>query len=759
MENKLKCMSALVAIVWAISGCDWVDSTGTQSDAAILLEEGNVVALVEQTEFVLDPNTALQNDGAVQNLVWDNEPLEQGNLPGCAAVTNFAVEVAANSLTEACVDVTDCQIYFEPQRSTDGNSARTVFKLTPPVLKAPVGLTYQLVAQEADGIATQANFTFCLIAENEEPVANNDRYRAIQNTTLSVSGESAGLLSNDTDDTDTDVRNLPLYVLTTPERPPTLADEFELFADGGFNYTPSSSVTLPSGGSRTDTFDYQISDGTYMATGTAVIEIVPFDSVDGVPVLLQPIPASQAIVGIRQTLSLADYFSDPEGSDLSYSITPGSLPPSGNFAVSTGGVLTGTATRDDIGDWLVMVTATDIVGQQVDASFSLTVVDNLSPTAVAIPAQTAELTDLFVFDTSGFFSDPENQTLVYSLAGAEDDNIEIDSVSGEISGFFSNTGTTTLSVSVSDGVNQPVSQSFSVSVTPGSNRAPVYSGRIANQTVEVRESIAPIRPTFVDPDGDELTFSILGALPPGIALSEETGVIQGAPIRAGIYADRRIVATDPDGLSARSDPFTLTVLELAPAPNLAPEYEGQIGDQEITLGESIVPIEGVFSDPDGDALSYSIVGTLPSGLSLSASGVITGEPTEIGQSPNLRIRATDPGDLFVDSDGFRITVTAVPQINRAPVFSGSIAGLQILEENEDMSPISGQFSDPDGDVLVYSVTGTLPTGIAINQVTGEISGTPTERGRFRGIRIVATDPDGLEATSNAFVIRVDREDD
>lgn len=55
------------------------------------------------------------------------------------------------------------------------------------------------------------------------------------------------------------------------------------------------------------------------------------------------------------------------------------------------------------------------------------------------------------------------------------------------------------------------------------------------------------------------------------------------------------------------------------------------------------------SDSDGAELTYSIVsGSLPTGMSLSSSGQITGTPTADAPSTNVTIRATDGGGNFVD---------------------------------------------------------------------------------------------------------------
>ncbi len=62
--------------------------------------------------------------------------------------------------------------------------------------------------------------------------------------------------------------------------------------------------------------------------------------------------------------------------------------------------------------------------------------------------------------------------------------------------------------------------------------------------------------------------------------------------------------------------------------NQAPVVDAPISDQVCTIGIAFGPLDvsGNFSDPEGNALSYSQTG-LPNGLVISAAGIISGIPT------------------------------------------------------------------------------------------------------------------------------------
>ncbi len=92
--------------------------------------------------------------------------------------------------------------------------------------------------------------------------------------------------------------------------------------------------------------------------------------------------------------------------------------------------------------------------------------------------------------------------------------------------------------------------------------------------------------------------------------------------------------------------------------------------------------------------------------------------------------------------------------NQAPIFTGVIADVS-FSRGETIQSFSGNFSDPDGDSLIYTIN-KLPRGLSIDSNTGIVSGTVTRRRAksFRNVQITATDPSGLSVTSNNFTITV-----
>lgn len=75
-----------------------------------------------------------------------------------------------------------------------------------------------------------------------------------------------------------------------------------------------------------------------------------------------------------------------------------------------------------------------------------------------------------------------------------------------------------------------------------------------------------------------------------------------------------------------------------------------------------IDFSGLF---DGPGLTFAAVGVLPTGLSLSSAGVLSGTPTVEAVYSNIVIRATDSNTVTADSNAFAITIADVV-ISAAP---------------------------------------------------------------------------------------------
>jgi hypothetical protein len=252
-------------------------------------------------------------------------------------------------------------------------------------------------------------------------------------------------------------------------------------------------------------------------------------------------------------------------------------------------------------------------------------------------------------------------------------------------------------------------------------------------------SVIQVQVDFRDPDGDRLSYSLDG-LPAqtGLSIDPDTGIISGTVSAADEAAlPITLSARAFDGVRLRSGTITFN----SGAANQPPVLDQEIADQTVTEGDTVsIDVSGSFSDPDGDALTFTQTG-LPASMAISGAGVITGTPiaADVG-TPTVTVTATDPGGASV-SDTFTLTVNAA---NQSPVLDTAIGNQTATAGTATNINVSGSFSDPDGDMLTFTATG-LPASLSIS-TAGVISGTPAaaDVGTV-SITVTATDPSAATA--------------
>lgn len=265
-------------------------------------------------------------------------------------------------------------------------------------------------------------------------------------------------------------------------------------------------------------------------------------------------------------------------------------------------------------------------------------------------------------NTSVRFTDTD--ALSYAFVGAPPAGIAINSSTGVITGTPTANGTFALQVRATDTIGQvAVSNSFNI-VVSASNNAPVFSGTIPAISALQNSAITPVNVSTFFTDSDALTYSFVGAAPAGISINASTGVISGTPTALGTTSIQ-VRATDTIAQTATSNSFNIVVS----ATNNPPVFSGTIPNVSTAQGVAYLGSGAGAFFSDTDAITYSVVGTLPAGMSINAStGVISGTPTATGTA-TIQIRATDTIAQTTDSNSFTITVT--PDLR--PVFGSGVA--------------------------------------------------------------------------------------
>jgi hypothetical protein len=285
------------------------------------------------------------------------------------------------------------------------------------------------------------------------------------------------------------------------------------------------------------------------------------------------------------------------------------------------------------------------------------------------------------------------------------------------------------------------------STDPAANAPPTISGTPA--TSVVANSAYSFEPEASDPDGDALLFDVDG-LPGWADFDSITGQLSGVPTDADVGTYKGIIVRVTDGTTDTPLPaFDIVVGPVVASANESPTIEGTpAADVEV---DSLYSFQPTASDPEGDALTFSVRNRPAWAAFDSSSGLLQGTPTasSVGTYSDIVISVFD-GHSTVSMPPFSVRVST-PGTNSAPTISGAPATSVAAGAPYAFTPTAG---DADGDTLSFSVTGK-PAWAAFDTATGRLSGTPGsgDVGSYGSIAISVSDGQA-SASLPAFSIEV-----
>jgi hypothetical protein len=203
-----------------------------------------------------------------------------------------------------------------------------------------------------------------------------------------------------------------------------------------------------------------------------------------------------------------------------------------------------------------------------------------------------------------------------------------------------------------------------------------------------------------------------GALPAGLTLDPNSGVLSGTPTQT-VSMDLLTIRVSDSSTASQSFVATLA-LTVVGAANItitpAALPNGQVG---VAYSQTLTATGGTAP------YTWAVSGTLPAGLSFSTStGAITGTPTASVNAAPLKFTVTDTSNPVLTQTA-NLTLTIVP------------ANLVITTTSLPTGEVGAAYSATlaaTGGTTPYSwslTSGTLPAGLLLNAATGTITGTPT----------------------------------
>ncbi|HSX51193.1 MAG TPA: putative Ig domain-containing protein [Cellvibrio sp.] len=677
-------------------------------------------------------------------------------------------------------------------------------------LAGTTGLIFTTGDGAADGsmvfTGTRAAINTALATLTFNPTANYTGSAVLSLTTSDLGNTGSGGIKTDSDTVNitlAPVNDAPTVANPIPDQNATEDLPFSFqFASNTFNdidasttlvYSTSALPSWLSFNAATRTFSgtplnahvgpvsitVTASDGALSVSDTFVITVA---NTNDAPVVANLIPNQNATEDSPFSFQFAsNTFMDPDPGvpNLTYTATLGNnsaLPGWLSFDAATR-TFSGTPLNANVGTISVKVTASDPSGAVAFDIFDITVANTNDAPVVANPIADQNATEdqpfSFTFASNTFVDpDPGSTTLTYAAqlagGGALPAWLTFNSATRSFSGTPTNGDTdVTIEVIASDGALS-VSDTFAITITNVPD-APYLAIPISDQsaTEEAPFTFALPGGTFIDPDGDSLTYTATmadGSPLTWLVFDPDTQTFTGTPgnSHVGINAIRVIAddGTSPPAIGT----FDILVANTNDAPTVATPIGDQIATEDSPFNFTFGA--GTFVDQDaGDSLSYT-TGVLPAWLSFDpATRTFSGTPsnddvTPVGSPIPISVIATDLSGASV-VETFSITVINTNDVPIADLVIADQPATQDVAFSFQFD--AATFSDADNDPLTYSASlvggAALPAWLSFDSATRTFSGTPgnDDVGTLE-IVVTANDGNGGVATTSFDIVVSDTND-
>lgn len=378
-----------------------------------------------------------------------------------------------------------------------------------------------------------------------------------------------------------------------------------------------------------------------------------------------------------------------------YTLT-GTLPPGVTFS---NGTFSGTPTT--AGTYNVTVTATGNGTCTGSQSYSIVIG---CPTVTVSPATIPTMTVGTAITPQTYTQTGAVGTVTWSATGLPA-GVTINPTTGQLTGTPTAAGT------------------FNITITATGN-GPCSGSQVFNNTVVSCPTITvnpaslpamtvgtPFSQSLSQTGGTgTLTWAVTaGTIPAGLTLNTTTGAITGTPTTSGSYC------------------FTVTVTGTGPCSG-SRQYCGTVNCPPITINPGTIASNIVvgstysqqFTQTGGTGtFNWTSSGNIPTGLTLSGTGLLSGTPTTNG-SYTFTITATNTTSGCTASQSYTVTVGCDPVV----ITPSTMPNVQVNTPYNQTVSQTGNFG-----TWTYTVTsGTIPTGLTFNN--GAITGTTTQAGTY-----------------------------
>ncbi|WP_167577950.1 S-layer homology domain-containing protein [Ammoniphilus sp. YIM 78166] len=362
---------------------------------------------------------------------------------------------------------------------------------------------------------------------------------------------------------------------------------------------------------------------------------------------------------------------------------------------------------------------------------------NSAPVVVnKIPNQLVQFGDgKFTIDLTGVFEDPEDLPIARYTVRSSRATVATASVSGSILTLTpAAAGVATITVTAVDAAGLSTTTSFTITVN-AAPKAGLWTDQIL--TLGLADPTIDLSTIFTDADADPLTFTA------DIEHSDiATVVVNGkiltlTPVAAG---STTVTATAADGKGGMGTKSIGVLVNRAP-------LAAPLADRVLTLesGEDQLELEGLFTDEDGDSLTYTVV----TGDSMIATASISGTLLTLTPKAAGTTLVTVTGR---DGKGGLVSQSFTLLVNRSPV--GAELAEQLIQVGGTEVAVDLSFTDADSDPLILTAHIDDPSVASVRIQGEQLMITPQQGGRTT-VTVTAEDGKGGQV-QKSFTLEVNR---
>ncbi len=445
---------------------------------------------------------------------------------------------------------------------------------------------------------------------------------------------------------------------------------------------------------------------------------------------------------------------DPEGGDISFTLSGEG---SENFSVDENGNISLLAELDyeTTTSYSLILTASDGVNDTVfEINFSVIDIDEpviLAASTSATSFAEDSLTGINIGTATA--TDPEGNTITYSLSGTGSENFSVDDA-GNISLINSldyETATSyTLSLNASDGVN---TTTFELIITVDDvNEAPSLSNTLAAssfaENIATGTTIATASAS--DPESQTITYSLSGTGSENFTVDSSGNVTLVAGLDYETASSYNLTLSASDGVNTTTNTIAISISDVNEAPSLSSSLAASSFAENIATGTTIATASA--SDPESQTITYTLSGAGSENFAVDSSGNIT-------LASSLDYETTTSYSLILTvSDGTNSTSNTI-NISVADVVELSItlasSSISIDENASSGSSITTTTTTTEGSgTVTYSLSGAGSDKFAVSSDGTITTAASLDYETTTSYSLTLTATDGTNTVTQNFTVNV-----